>query len=385
MAIRRGLSIWLVSAVVYLAVGAVVQALGLDPIRYRTSPPASWPFRVYGRFDAAHFLGIARYGYYSAHKNAVAAAYFPGYPLAGRTLARLFSVGPASITSYLVALCLIAWVGTASAAVLLWRLTEIRYGQSVATAAVVVLLAGPYSVFLVSSYSEGPFLALALGAWVAAKADRWLLASACAALAAFTRISGLFLGCALVVLWVQTRRSEGRPWRALELAALSAPFLSVVGYFAWLHAQTGHWDTWFRVERRGWGRRTVTPVKAFTDSVHRIFTFHEHGQWAVTALRFQAVMEVLFAAAFVAGFVALVRRRSWAEATFVGLTAASLLTSAYYLSVPRDMLTCFPIAVLVGDWAVRHRGSVRLYAFAAASVLIALFNASSMLSDHWAG
>ncbi|MDX6256423.1 MAG: hypothetical protein QOJ11_2757 [Frankiales bacterium] len=384
-ATRRGLSIWAVTTAAYLVLGAIGQALGLDRHRYPTSPAASWPFRLFARGDAGHFLEVARHGYFGPHHDPVQMAFFPGYPLAGRGLAHLFSVGPPSVTTYLVALSLVSWLGTATAAILLWRLTADQVGEPAASVAVVVLLAGPYSIFLVSSYSEGPFLAAALGAWVAAKADRWAIASACAAMAAFTRISGLFLACGLVVLFVHSRATQRKSWQATHVAALSAPFLAVVGYFTWLHHNTGDWLAWFHAERLGWGRHAVTPVRAFTHSVRRILTYHDPDDWQLAALRFQGTMEILFAAAFIAACVALLRRREWAEATYVGFTAASLLTSAYYLSLPRNMLTCFPVAMLSAQWILRHRERKVRYTIAAGSVAIAMFNVSSILSDHWSG
>ena len=385
VAARHGLSLWAITTTAYLALAALAQAVGIERRHYPTASAASWPFQVYARFDAGHFLRIARYGYYGPHTNRVAPAFFPGCPLAGRGLARMFSVGQPSLSSYLIAMGLLSWVGTAIAAVLLWRLAADQAGETVATAAVGVLLAGPYSVFLISSYSEGPYLALALGAWVAARDDRWLLASSCAALGASTRISGLFLGCALVVLYLHSRRTQHRRRRAVELAALSAPFLTVAGYFAWLHAHTGSWSTWFEAQRHGWGRHTVSPVKSFLSSVHRIDGFHFHDPRLIAALRFQSAMEVVFAVGLIAAVVLLVSRSRWAEATYVGLTALSLLTSTFYLSVPRNLLTCFPIAVLVGQWLVRHRHRASRFVLVAVSFAVILVNAASMLSEYWAG
>lgn len=386
VAARHGLSLWAITTSAYLALAAIAQAVGIERRHYATASWASWPFQVYARFDAGHFLRIARYGYYGPHTSSAAPAFFPGYPLAGRGLARMFSVGQPSLSSYLIAMGLLSWVGTAIAAVLLWRLAADQAGETVATAAVGVLLAGPYSVFLISSYSEGPYLALALGAWVAARDDRWLLASACAALAASTRVSGLFLGCALIVLYLHSRRVERRPRRAVELAALTAPILTVGGYFAWLHAHTGSWSTWFDVQRRDWGRHTVSPVKAFLSSVHRIDGFrYFHNPKLIAAMRFQSAMEVVFAVVLVAAVVLLASRSRWAEATYVGLTAVSLLTSTFYLSVPRNMLTCFPIAILAGQWLARRRHRASRFVLVAFSFAVVLINAASMLSEYWAG
>jgi hypothetical protein len=365
--------------------GATVQALGLDPHRYPASPAASWPFRLYARGDAGHFLDIARNGYFGPHSDPVSPAYFPGYPLAGRAIAHLFGSTAPSITYYLVSLSVLSWVGTAVAAVLLWKLAAYEGIPSTASASVIAMLAGPYSVFLIASYSEGPFLAFAIGAWIAARCNRWLTAGMLASLAATTRISGLFLACGLVVMFVQDRRSLRAAASDGNMLALALPFLTVLSYFAWLRHHTGSWTTWFEVERIGWGRHLVSPITAFGHSVGRLFTVHATTDWQLAAFAVQDTLEIAFAVAFVIGTVALVRRRRWPEATYVGLTAVTLLTSSYYLSVPRSMLVCFPVWLLIGEGVVRHKSSRLLLIAAASSTAVALWNVSTMLSDHWTG
>lgn len=378
-AVRRGLITWALCTSAYLLIAAVVQGLGLDRHRYPTSGPLSWPFRLYSRGDAGHFLGIARYGYFGPHSDRVTPAYFPGYPLLGRALAHL--VHNTSVTGYLVALALVSWLGTATASVLFWKWAADELGQRTATYATVALLAGPYSVFLVSSYSEGPYLALAIGAWLAGKNQRWLIGSGLASLAAFTRISGAFLAVGLLTMFAQSvvHGRERRPYVMGPMLLL--PFAAVLGYFAWLHGKTGSWTTWFTVERAGWGRHFVLPSTALTHSVRRLFTVHDADAARLLALRVQDTLELVFAVAFVVAVYFLVRRRWWPEAVYVGITAVSLLTSAYYLSVPRSLLVCFPVWLLVGQWLQEPRA--RLLALASAA--IAVFNAASTLADHWAG
>jgi hypothetical protein len=360
-------------------IAAVVQALGLDHHRYPTSGPLSWPFRLYARGNAGHFLSIARYGYFGPHSDSVTPAYFPGYPLAGRAVAQMFQT--TGVTGYLVSLALVAWVGTASAAVLLWKWAADTLGQRTASYATVALLAGPYSVFLVSSYSEGPFLGLAVGAWLAGRNQRWVLASGLASLAALTRISGAFLAVGLLTMFVESavRGRERRPYAAG--AVLLLPFAAVLGYFAWLHGRTGSWTTWFAVERAGWGRHFVLPTTALTHSVRRLFTVHDPDPSQLFALRVQDTLELVFAAVFVLAVYLLIRRRWWPEAVYVAITAVSLLTSAYYLSVPRSLVVCFPVWLLAGDWLAQHRARLLCVACAA----IAVFDAASILCDHWAG
>jgi hypothetical protein len=84
----------------------------------------------------------------------------------------------------------------------------------------------------------------------------------------------------------------------------------------------------------------------------------------------------------VAAVVVLARRRQWAEFTYVGLTAASLLTSTYYLSVPRTLLVCFPLIMLVARWPlgrIWQRGAIAI------GVSLLAVNTTTFLTGHWTG
>ena len=52
--------------------------------------------------------------------------------------------------------------------------------------------------------------------------------------------------------------------------------------------------------------------------------------------------------------VVLLARRSWGEATYVGLSVGALATSSYYLSVARATLLWFPLWLLLAELAARR-------------------------------
>ena len=65
----------------------------------------------------------------------------------------------------------------------------------------------------------------------------------------------------------------------------------------------------------------------------------------------------------------------------VGLTAASLMTSNYYLSLARNTLTLFPLVLLLAD----HTASRRRFAVCLGlSIALLLFNTVQFASGHWA-
>jgi hypothetical protein len=306
-------------------------------------------------------------------------AFLPGYPIGARWLADALTGGKPGPHSYLVALAVLASLGAALAAVLIWRLAADETNAEIADRAVIILLAGPYAFFLMASYSESVFLAFALAAWLAGRRDRWWLAGLMAAGAAIVRINGMFLAAGLVVMLVLAARATGRRIVRAEALALTLPVLATAGYFGWMRATTGRWTTWFEVQERGWARTTTWPWTTFVHSAKRLLTVEP---WPV---RYQDWLEMVFAALLVLGVVVLFRRRRWPEVVYVGLTAGSLLTSSYYVSIPRTMLVCFPLIVLAAEWIWRSARRWLVAACVTVGVALLVLNTSTFLFNQWAG
>lgn len=222
-------------------------------------------------------------------------------------------------------MALVAWVGAAVAAIALWRLVADGHSPPVATRAVLILLFGPYALFLMASYTEGLFLALAIPAWLCATRRRWWLAGILAGLAASIRINGVMLGAGLVTMFLlQWRRNDRRP-RPSEAPALALPFAVTFGYFAYIHAKTGDWMGWQHAEQQAWDKKLVAPWTALSHSIHRLT---ESGM--TSDVRLQSWMEIIFAAIGLAFVVAFAVRKAWPELVYGGLIMASGLCSNFY-------------------------------------------------------
>ncbi|HXR44202.1 MAG TPA: hypothetical protein VN759_05300, partial [Pseudolysinimonas sp.] len=135
-------------------------------------------------------------------------------------------------------------VASLVAGIAFWRLVADRFGDRVALVATVLLLAGPYSVFLLAGYSEALFLAFAIPAWLCASRGRWIAAGILTAFASFTLINGVFLAAALVVLVAIVLHHAGRHWfwRAVGLGAIGVT--GAAAYLVYLWVKTGDLFAW---------------------------------------------------------------------------------------------------------------------------------------------
>ncbi|QIQ06684.1 hypothetical protein [Streptomyces liangshanensis] len=176
-------------------------------------------------------------------------AFFPLFPALARTVHRLTGLDQDTATIVAAHLALVAALFMVH--LLLTRL----HGQRAATIALVLLTAAqPMSIAFFMAYSESLFLALAIGALLAAHRKAWLTAGVLALLAGLTRPAAVAVAAALVTAavmhLVQARRLMWRPVAAVGLACAGTP-----SYLWWVGHRVGRPDAWFVIQRAGWGTR----------------------------------------------------------------------------------------------------------------------------------
>jgi hypothetical protein len=234
------------------------------------------------------------------------------------------------------------------ATVVIYRLAELHGGRRAGVFAALLLMTWPTAIFLNAVYSESLYLALAVGAWWSALRGRWWWAGLLCAGASFTRVNGLFLVAALLVmLLVKVHRCQER-FSIWKVVALGLGVSGTAAYLLYLWVQTGDMLAWQHAQDEGWARRTVWPWTALTntiDAIRGIDDFFRRAQWLIDMA--MTVLGLLAA-------VYMAVRRFWPELTLTIITFAALLSSTNHLSIARSMLTIFPIFVLGGGILARR-------------------------------
>ncbi len=361
---RAVLGVWLASraAVALLAVGGAWLLSGA-----RAGAVEGFLQR-WDRWDVGLIRKVAQFGYDGYpqdYPDRGIEAFFPGAPLVLRAV-------HVAVPDWTAAGLVVSLVAGAFASVALGRLAALDGAPG--ERAVLYLVLSPYAVFLFAGYSEALFLALALWGWLQVRRGRWVAGSLLLAGASTVRISGLFLGCGLVVHYLVEHRGRLRP----DALALAAPLLAVAGYFAYLAVLTGDFWRWRSAQELGWGRRTTAPWDALrtTFDAARSSTAGAEYAWSFAA-------EIVAVAVGVGLTAVLLRQRRWGEATYVGLSVGALATSTYYLSVGRATLLWWPLFVLLAAAGTRRR-AVHLGYLALAAPLMALL-VLTFTSGRWVG
>jgi Mannosyltransferase (PIG-V) len=327
---------------------------------------------MWTRWDARHFLEVAEFGYTDARTDPHATAFFPLWPLLIRGLSAT------GITPALAAM-LLAAAASVVAVAYLYRLAEEELGRGAGSAgqqqangagrrASLYLLFFPTAVFLVAPYSESLFLAGAIPAFYYARRKHWIMAGMFAAVAMGARAAGVFLLFGLLVEFLRQRDFSGTSLRRAMMAAVIA-LLPLAAFAGYLWQVKGDPLYFFTDQRLGWGREFSGPLEALRTTWDA--TRVDAGEGAFTNFVIGWRVEIAAVAFGILAVLWAIIKREWGYAGFMGLLLAFLVTSTIYLSVPRTLLSMFPIVLFVAEWTGRdtRRHETVLLVFAAIAML----------------
>jgi hypothetical protein len=299
-------------------------------------------FGTFEHWDADYFLQIAKRGYDSR-----SAAYMPAFP-------GLVHAGAWVTRSPLVAGVLIAFAAAIAGIVYVSRIARDLLGAAVAHDTAILLALYPVALVFTAPYSEGLFLFAAAGSLYYGTRNRFWAAGLLAGLACATRITGLAVIPALVLLVWPAARRQG----PLVLApVLGLPLAAVVAVAAYYQHAVG--DSLAFVHAKGeWGRHVLAlgPLQGAWMSAKAAY----HGvadlasapaDFSVTSLAAENTIDFVVLVAAVALTVVVFRRLGAAWGVFsAGIiaiaTAAPVTDGGEVLqSLPRYVMVDFPLFI----------------------------------------
>lgn len=356
----------LVHAVAYVGNGLLSSpgGSGWDPVATAEALPLA-------RWDAGWYRSIAVSGYFWDRATGVGnAAFFPLYPILVKVLAAT-GLPPFRAATVLSHAAFFASV------VLFQRLQARRSGSRAGPSELLALLTFPWAFFLLAPYSEALFLALALGAFLAAHDHRWGFVALLGFLAGLTRLFGLALVPPLLLLAfrpgpasVAPRRT---PWFSRALAGM-APAIGFASFASWLAFRFRDPLAFLHAQQGGWGRGNgwaglQASIRAVADNIRDRGWLHLGP--AVDLL----VVLLLFAAVAYA-----VRARRLVDAAYAASGLALVLVSGSLLSAGRYALVLFPVFGLLA--ALRCR-PVLWAGYLAASCALQVYLIIRFVNDLW--
>lgn len=206
---------------------------------------------IWNRWDAPHYLDIAKDGYVSTGENNVFIAFFPLYPA-------LLSLASVLTGEYFTTGSVLSMLFFAFALFYLYKLAEREYGQKTAKRVQLLLLLYPMSYYCTIPYTEGLFLALTAAFLYYLRGEKFIVAGVLGLFCALTRSVGVMLvfpyAAAVVrkILPVKSagefiKKLFGRGWPIFFIPAGTLIYL-LINYIVFsdplyfLTAQREHWS-----------------------------------------------------------------------------------------------------------------------------------------------
>ena len=286
------------------------------------------------RWDALHYLQIAQQGYVAEGEARNLIVFFPLFPGLVANVAHLTG-------SYRWSGLLIANLSSMAGLYAFYRLAELEFSPKVARAALVALLLWPTAFFFRAPYTEGLFLALSVGAFLAARHRRWSIAGLLGGLAAITRVTGILLLPALAAeYWLQRKTGTRRMFEWLWLSAIPAG----LGLYLYLNQLLfGAPLAFTEIVRDHWGKQFAWPWHGLWASWERIVAW-PWSHYAVTV----GFAEFTAGVALIVGALLAFRFLRLSYAIYVAGMSVLVISTSFLLSTPRYLLTVFPLFMLLG-------------------------------------
>jgi hypothetical protein len=272
--------------------------------------------------DAFFYRQIAIHGYEAPTADAAPKntwAFFPGYPLLIRALGGggIFFPIIAVITSNLALLAALFAVAAAG--------RHLGAADDETERAAWYLALFPTSYFFSLPMTESLFLLLSSVTFLFAARRRWFAAGVAGALAAATRVIGVCLLPALLLLPLQRRE---RPAKQL-LWLLIIPF-GLLAFVGFLYARTGDPLAFVHAQTL-WGRGAAPQL----DRIHDGLLISK--PWNFIAMNAAAALLMIAAG------VSFLRKRQWSYAAYTLLSVAIPLSSGSLQSMSRYAAVDFPL------------------------------------------
>ena len=265
-------------------------------------------------------------------------------------------------------------VASVAAAVGLYRLVRPVSGRVIARNSVLAFCIFPTAYAFVAPYSQAPFVAFTLWAFVAARNDQWGRAGLLGMLAASTRLEGAFLLPALGIEYLVCRRGRiGMDSLRILLVGLGPLIFLGINAYAY-----GSPFFFLEQQRAIFHVQTVAPWDMLGPLIQNVLPGGS-GEYWVTVYLAPLVAFGLLAAVAVWSLLSRHSRLSWATVAWLNLV--SLITLSWPISVPRYLLDAFPIFV-AGGWLGRYKGIGG--ALATLSVLLLGAFTTLFVLGHWA-
>lgn len=232
-----------------------------------TGLKGSYPYLVWvwGNFDGAHYLSIARSGYFTYEH-----AFFPLYPLLIRLIRKSFNM------QYLISAQLINTLVFVITLFLIQKLMRLDGKQKLFDLFLIVLFTFPTSFFYKAVYNDSLFFFLATLTIFFSRKRKFVLASIAGFFATLTRLNGLALIFLILFEYLSTNKKELLNIKNVIKHKIYSIILLPVAFIGYLIYTQIYFKDWTIVfsSMSVWGQdRFIIPIQVFWRYFKIIFLY----------------------------------------------------------------------------------------------------------------
>jgi len=298
-------------------------------------------FWGWGNFDGEHYISIAKKGYEFGEQ-----AFFPLYPILINIFSRVFNI---SIYRFNLSGLLISNISFFIGLVGFYKLLKLDYKEKIVKICIILLLVFPTSFYLGSTYTEGLFFSLTIWAFYFARKEKWLLAFLLGMFASATRVMGILLFPAFLMMILKNNNFYFKKIKVKHLFILLIP-LGICLYMYYLYI-TNNDPLLFIHSLPGFGeQRSSTPI-LFPQVFYRyIFKIIPHLNYSYFPNVFTTMMELIISILFLGLLIISIWKLNigyWVY-LFFGYLLSTI--SGSFSSLPRYVLVLFPAFIVISLW-----------------------------------
>jgi Gpi18-like mannosyltransferase len=292
-------------------------------------------FSIWNTWDTTHYLNIAKEGYSSSTVNErhLLIAFFPLYPLLIKIFSYIFQ-------NYLISALIVSNAGYIFAAYFLYKLARIDYDSDESLRTVIYFSIFPTAYFLHAPYTEGLFMALTIASFYYARNGKWAASGLLGMLATMTRITGILIFAGLIIEYLDQRNFKKEEIRK-DILWIFVVGLGMLVYLGINYATFGTPFKFLEVQREHWGMYLSHPVLGFYNAGLII-------DWGDPGYKVHGgVLQLFFGLSSLALIIYSFFRIRLSYSIYSLATWIVVTSTSFLLSLPRFVLTIFPIFIVL--------------------------------------
>jgi hypothetical protein len=328
--------------------------------------PANILLGVWLRWDALHYLHLAKLGYLQLSE--AISTFYPLYPMLTKLIA--LPLG----NEYLLAGLILSTIAAVATFICIFWLGKYHFDLETAKWSMMALASYPTALFLIAPFTESLFLALTLGAFIAAYQERWWLSGLAGFFASLTRGPGMVTIFALCWIafddWRKNKPANLIRWLISRGFWLSLPLLGSFSFLLWRSAVG--LPPLAQIHEQYSGFRWTNPLNGFLTSIRQWIKVHD----------LPTTLDLFSLILFLALLGCMIIHKRWRKPEWLLYMGANLLLfmskesfiASSIQSISRYVLVLFPAFLLIGEWLSRQSQKVRFLYLSISSSILVIFS-----------